>query len=184
MKKFAVLVMAVFAIALVANTAMAGKDSKDAAGAQISSSSGKVGFVDLNRVLNEVNEGKAARAKLEADGKAKKQKLEMMQNDLKRMKEDLDKQRLILSADAMRAKESEFQQKFVELQKTSMEFEKEFGEKEAAAIKPISDKIQRTIQSIGASDGYTMIVPREMALYTPAGSDLTDKVIASYNAGK
>ena len=51
-------------------------------------------------------------------------------------------------------------------------------------FKPISDKIQRTIQEIGASDGYAMIVPKEMALYSPAGTDLTDKVIASFNKGK
>lgn len=144
----------------------------------------KFGYVDLNRALNEVNEGKAARARLEADGKAKKQKLEIMQNDLKKMKEDLDKQRLILSADAMREKEAQFQQKFMELQKTSMEFEKSFGEAEAAAIKPISEKLQRIIQQIGQSDGYTLIVPREMALYSPAGTDITDKVITAFNSGK
>jgi len=144
----------------------------------------KFGYVDLNRALNEVNEGKAAKAKLEADGKAKKQKLEMMQNDLKKMKEDLDKQRLILSADAMKEKEQQFQQKFMELQRTSMEYEKQFGEAEMTAIKPISERLQRVIQQIGQADGYTMIVPREMALYSPAGTDLTDKVISAFNSGK
>lgn len=144
----------------------------------------KLGYVDLNRVLNESTEGKAARAKLEADGKAKKQKLEMMQNDLKKMKEDLDKQKLILSADAMREKEGQFQQKFLELQKTSMDFEKQFADAEGAAIKPISEKIQRVIQQIGQQEGYALILPKEMALYSPAGSDLTDKVIADCNKGK
>jgi outer membrane protein len=144
----------------------------------------KMGYVDLNRALNEVNEGKAAKAKLEADGKAKKQKLEIMQNDLKKMGEDLEKQKLILSPDALREKQAQAQQKLMELQKTSMEYEKSFSEAEGAAIKPISEKLQRIIQQIGQTDGYTMIVPREMALYSPAGTDLTDKVIATYNGGK
>lgn len=144
----------------------------------------KVGYVDLNRTLNEVNEGKTARAKLEADGKAKKQKLEIMQNDLKKMKDDFDKQRLILSADALKDKEAQLQQKFMELQKTSMEFEKQFADSEATAIKPISEKIQRVIQQIGSSEGYIIIIPKEMALYSPAGTDLTDKVITAFNKGK
>lgn len=144
----------------------------------------KMGYVDLNRALNEVNEGKAAKAKLEADGKAKKQKLEIMQNDLRKMSEELEKQKLILSADAMREKQAQAQQKLIELQKTSMEYEKSFSEAEAAAIKPISEKLQRIIQQIGQAEGYTMIVPREMALYSPAGTDLTDKVIAAFNSGK
>lgn len=173
-----VLAVAVLFVVSVAFEAMATSEEAQAA------AGGKFGYVDLNRALNEVGEGKSAKAKLEADGRAKKQKLEIMQNDLKKMKEDLDKQRLILSADAMREKEAQFQQKFMELQKTSMDFEKSFGEAEANAIKPISEKLQRVIQQIGAGEGYTMIVPREMALYSPAGTDLTDKVIAAYNKGK
>lgn len=155
-----------------------------AADAPVAANGSKFGYVDLNRVLNECNEGKAAKAKLEADGKAKKQKLEIMQNDLKKMKEDIDKQRLILSADAMKQKEAEFQQKFLDLQKTSMDFEKEFSEKESTAIKPISDKIQKVIQSIGSTGGFSLIIPREMALYSPSGTDLTDRVISDYNSGK
>ena len=175
MKKLMVLAVAVVLVV--------GFVAVKAARAEATSGS-KFGYVDLNRALNEVGEGKAAKAKLEADGKAKKQKLEMMQNDLKKMKEDLDKQRLILSADAMKEKETQFQQKFMELQKTSMEYEKQFGEAEASAIRPISEKLQRVIQQMGQEEGYTMIVPREMALYSPAGTDLTDKVIAAFNSGK
>lgn len=144
----------------------------------------KIGYVDANRVINEVAEGKTAKAKLEADGKAKKQKLEIMQNDLKKMKEDLDKQRLILSADALREKEGQFQQKFMDLQKTGMDYEKQFGEAEVAAIKPISDKLMRVVQQIGQTDGYAIIVPKEVAMYAPQGTDLTDKVIESFNKSK
>lgn len=144
----------------------------------------KMGYVDLNRALNEVGEGKAAKAKLEADGKTKKQKLEIMQNDLKKMGEDLEKQKLILSPEALREKQAQAQQKLLELQKTGMEYEKSFAEAETAAIKPISERLQRIIQQIGQAEGYTMIVPREMALYSPAGADLTDRVIQQFNGGK
>ncbi len=173
MKRFALAVAVVVAVAGGAKVASAADQP----------ASGKFGYVDLNRALNEVTEGKSAKAKLEADGKAKKQKLEIMQADLKKMKEDLDKQRLILSADAMKQKEGEFQQKFLELQKTSMDFEKSFSEAESTAIKPIGDRIQKVIQQIGAAEGFTLIVPREMALYSPTGTDLTDRVIATYNKG-
>lgn len=174
MKRYALAVAVAVILAGLGSSVQAGQDA----------TGGKFGYVDLNRALNEVPEGKAAKAKLEADGKAKKQKLEIMQNDLKKMKDDLDKQRLILSADAMKEKEGQFQQKFMELQKTSMEFEKSFGEAEANAIKPISERLQKAIQQIGSSEGYTMIVPREMALYSPAGADLTDRVIAAFSKTK
>lgn len=175
MKRFTV-VVAIVALAAMWAFGYAAEKSEASAPAGV-----KVGYVDLNRALNEVNQGKTAKAQLEADGKAKKQKLEILQNDLKKMKEDLDKQKLILSAEAMRQKEMEFQQKFGELQKTSMEFEREFSEKEATFIKPISDKMQLVIQDLGKAEGYTLIVPKEMALYSVSGSDVTDKVIAAFN---
>ena len=178
MKKL-VSVIAVVAIVFACSISMA-KSDKDLA----SSMSSKMGYVDLNRALNEVKEGKAAKAKLESEGKAMKKKLEILQGDLQKMRDDLEKQRLILSANALREKESKFQQKFVELQKQSMEAEQKFAEKEANYIKPISDKLQRIISKIGQDEGYTMIVPREMALYSPAGSDITTKVIEMYNKSK
>ncbi|MFH1830783.1 MAG: OmpH family outer membrane protein [Pseudomonadota bacterium] len=177
MKRFIVFVVA---IAFVA-TVFAGAVAKRAVA---STDQVKLGYVDMNRALNEVNEGKAAKAKLEADGQAKKKKLEIMQNELKTMKEDLDKQRLILSKEALAKKEADFQQKFFELQKTTMEFEQSFAEKEANFIRPISEKLQGVIQKIGQAEGYSLIVPRAMALYSLPGTDLTDKVIAAYNTTK
>lgn len=144
----------------------------------------KLGYVDLNTALNEVDEGKTAKAKLEADGKAKKQKLEIMQNDIKKMKGEIDKQRLILSAEALREKEVRLQQSFMELQKKTMEFEQDFARKEAEYIKPISDKLQMVINEIGSKEGYSLIVPKEMALYSLPGTDLTSRVITAYNKKK
>ncbi len=181
MKKIAVLMMAVLAFGVVAVKAVQAAEKGEAAAA---SGGAKLGYVDMNRALNEVAEGKAAKAKLEADGKAKKAKLEIMQNELKAMKEDLDKQKMILSKEALAQKEQAFQQKFFELQKTSAEFEKQFAEAEATAIRPIGEKLQRVIQQVGSSQGFALIVPREMALYSLPGTDLTEKVIAAYNTSK
>jgi len=181
-----VALMAVFFLVGLSADALAKKKAKKVESANTAAETGlsKMGYVDLNRALNDVNEGKTAKTKLEADGRAKKQKLEILQNDHKKMKEDLDKQRLILSAEALREKEMKFQQKFVELQKTTVDFEKDFAEKEASYIRPISEKLQRVIGNIGRKEGYSMIVPKEMALYSPPGTDLTDRVIAAFNKTK
>lgn len=141
----------------------------------------KIGYVDMNRALNEVEEGRKAKADLEADGKAKKQKLEIKQNELKTLKADIDKQRLILSAEALGKKEMEFQQKFMELQKMGADFEQAFAEKEAALTKPIGDKLKKIIAELGSSDSYAAILPKEVMLYGLAGNDLTDEVIRRYN---
>ena len=100
------------------------------------------------------------------------------------MKGEIDKQRLILSAEALREKEVRLQQSFMELQKKTMEFEQDFARKEAEYIKPISDKLQMVINEIGSKEGYSLIVPKEMALYSLPGTDLTSRVITAYNKKK
>ena len=143
MKKIMILVVAgVFALAIVL-----GAVTKGAFAA--TTGSAKIGYVDMNRALNEVNEGKTAKAKLEAEGKAMKKKLEMMQGELKKMKGDLDKQRMILSKEALAEKEAKFQQKFIELQRKTMEFEQGFAKKEQDFIAPISNSCGSTGRKFG-----------------------------------
>ncbi len=144
----------------------------------------KLGYVDLNRALHEVNEGKKAKSKLETDAKAMQKKLEIMRNDLQKMKEELDKKRLILSAEALKDKEMEFQKKYMELQRKSVEFEKEFVNKETQLVKPIQEKLIKIVNTIAKDNGYAMVVPKEVALYSLPGTDITDNVIKKYNKTK
>lgn len=168
-------------VVLVAVLTMLGAAQLKAADA---ASAGKIGYVDLNRAMNEVEEGKKAKAQLEADGKSKQQKLQIKQDELKSASAEFEKQKPILSPDALQKKQNELQQKYVELQKMGAEFEKDFAQKENTLTKPITDKLRNIIANVGAKEGYGAILPKEMMLYAPQGTDLTDKVIASYNAGK
>jgi len=177
MKKLAALLVATMIVGLAVSAYAKAEGG-------ISSGDPKIGYVDMNRALNEVKEGRSAKAKLEADGKAKKQKLEIMQKELQKMKEDLDKQRLILSKDALMEKETAFQKKFIELQRTTVEFEREFTEKEASYIRPITEKLAKVIGTVAEGEGYTMVIPRAMALYGLQSDDLTAKVIQKYDKTK
>ena len=163
--------------------AEAKKKSKSPA-AVTNAESSVIGYVDLNRALNEVNEGKKAKAKLEKDGKAKKQKLEIKQKELRSATEAFEKQRLILSADVLRKKEMELQKQYLEMQKMTVAFEREFAQKEAEFTQPIAEKLKRIIAEIGNKEGFAAILPKEMMLYAPDGTDLTEKVISKYNKAK
>lgn len=175
MKKFMLAV--VMAVALVSGSVHAADNTA-------STSLSKIGYVDINRAMNEVNEGKKAKAQLEADGKSKQQKLQIKQNELKAASEELEKQKPILSPDALQKKQMELQQKYVELQRMGAEFEKQFADQENSLTKPITEKMRNIISQLGAKDGYSAILPKDMMLYAPQGTDLTDKVISAYNAGK
>lgn len=146
----------------------------------------KFGFVDFNRALNETKEGQTAKSTLKNEFSERQQKLDIVQNELKKMKEDLDKQRLILSQDALKTKEDEYRKKFMELQEKLNTFKQEMAQKEATLTAGLLEKLKGIVKDIGSKENYTMIFEKsqDVVLYAPQGNDLTDRIITACNSKK
>jgi len=146
----------------------------------------KIGLVDFQKALNEVEEGKRAKAGLKAQFETKQQTLNAKQEALKKLKDDIEARKAALSADAMRQKEAEYRDKFLDLQKTLAQFRQEMATKEAEMTEGIVKRLRATVQNIGKKDKFDIIFEKsqETVLYAPQAVDLTGKVISSFNAGK
>lgn len=144
----------------------------------------KIGLVDLQRALNEVEEGKAAKARLKSEFDAKQKTLDALQNDLKAMKDNLEKQKMVLSQDALKQKEIEYRDKFVELQKKLAEFRGELQQKEAQYTGDIIMALKQLVGEVAAKDKYTLVFEKgqDVVLYAPTASDLTPALIQLYNS--
>src|SRR5688572_31564274 len=62
---------------------------------------GKMAFVDLQRALEETEDGKKAKAKLKSDFDRKQKELDEKQEELKKMKEALDKKASLMKPEAL-----------------------------------------------------------------------------------
>lgn len=144
----------------------------------------KIGVVDFQKALNEVEEGKSAKARLKSEFEQKQKTLDALQNSLKKMQEDLEKQKLVLSQDAMKQKEAEYREKFIELQKKLAEFRGELQQKEVQYTGNILVTLKQIVQDIGAKDKYTLIFEKgqDVLLYSPTATDLTGQLISIYNS--
>jgi outer membrane protein len=153
-------------------------------GRQVMAQELRIGLVDFQRALNEVEEGKAAKARLKAEFDEKQRALDALQNDLKTMKDGLEKQKLVLSQEAMKQKETEYRDKFIELQKKLAEFRAALQQKEAEYTGNIVTALHQLVQEVGAKDKYTLIFERaqDVVLYAPTATDLTPQIIALYNS--
>lgn len=145
---------------------------------------GKFGYVDFQRALNEVEEGRRARASLKSEFEQKQKQLESIQKELQQMQTDLEKQRLILSADALKEKEEAYRKKVVELTDKMNTYKMELQGKEMKMTGGILGAISGIVREIGQKEGYTMILEKsqDIVLYSPLDSDLTGRVIKEYNA--
>jgi len=62
----------------------------------------KIGYVNLQQAVSEVDEGKAAREALKKEFDQKQKMLDDKQNELKRLKEELDKLMVVMSEESKR----------------------------------------------------------------------------------
>jgi outer membrane protein len=144
----------------------------------------KIGYIDMQRALNEVDEGKKAKAKLKKDFDEKQQTLDRKQDELKKLKDDLDKQALLMKEDQKRERMGELQQKFMELQALYGKLQKELTESEMKLTKEIFDKMEAIINGIAQAESLTIVFEKSESriLYAPSSMDYTNDLIRKYNA--
>jgi outer membrane protein len=143
----------------------------------------KIAFVDLQRALEETNDGKAAKNKLKADFDKKQQELDAKQEELKKLKEDLDKKATLMKPEALQKAQQDFQQRFVQLQETFQRLQKDLAVKEQEATRGILAKLSQVVQGIAEREHFTMVLERNSAVVYGAPSlDITNEVIRLYNS--
>jgi outer membrane protein len=144
----------------------------------------KIGYVDLHRALNNVDEGKAAKKRLKKEFQTKQQKLNAKQKEVKKLKEELQSQSMALSKQAKMKKQRTLRKKMAELQQMYMGLQRDLSKKEAKETKDIFDKMRRIVQEIAEEKGYDLVLEKRKSsvLYAKKKMDLTDELIERYDS--
>jgi outer membrane protein len=147
----------------------------------------RIAVVDLQRALNETEDGRRAKARLKRLFEKRQQQLDKTQNSLKAQKEQIEQ--LIASKapqKTIQERAATYQKALIELQSTYMEYQRELAEQEGTLTREIIARMERILRRIGQSEGYTLIVERNEGgvVWVPSNLDLTDQVIQRYNAGE
>lgn len=142
----------------------------------------KVGFVDMQKAIQATSAGKKAKAELETDFNKKKKDVEKKEAELKKMGEELEKKKAVMSEDALGKKQAEFQGLMMkyreEVQKSQMDLQKKQNELTA----PIVVKMKEVISKIAKDKGYTMVMESNNGiLFSTPDSDLTEETIKAFD---
>ena len=146
----------------------------------------KIAYVDLQKALNLSKAG--VQAKSEINDLVKKYEAEFKgkQDELLKMKTDLDKQASLLSETARTEKEREYQKNVVEIQRFQKDVKDELQLKDTEHTKRILNELFEILQKIGKDGGYTLILEKNegAVIYADNSIDVTDALIKAYDAGK
>jgi outer membrane protein len=142
----------------------------------------KVGYVDLQRALNEVDEGKAAKAALKKEFDSKQKALDERKTEFDRMRTEFEKQAPVMSEDARRTKQADLERKGGELQAFFVQMQKELSERERETTRGIYDKMHGIVREIADAEGLSMVVAAEALVFAAPSLDITNELVRKYNA--
>ena len=143
----------------------------------------KIAIVDLQKALNLCEAGKAAKAKLTKKFEKLKKDLDARQKELENLKKELEKQSLMLSLEAKRDKEREYERKRRDFRDTLQDYQEEMNRAQYEAFQPILQDLHRVAEKIRKKEGYLVVFEKNTAgiVCFENKIDITDKVVKLYN---
>ncbi|NWF92544.1 MAG: OmpH family outer membrane protein [Syntrophaceae bacterium] len=146
----------------------------------------KIGFVDIQRAVNECSAGKEAKKILTKEMEKFQRLIIEKQRELQAMKESLEKQAPMLNPEARAAKEKEYQAKLREFQRWGEDNQNEVNQKRIEMERNISLGLQKVIKKLGEDEGYALVLEKNenIVLFASKSIDLTDRVIKLFDAQK
>ncbi len=154
-----------------------------AAAAPVQAKSLKIGYVNLQRAIREVAEGKRATERLRKTFEKKQKTLRAKEKELEGLKKQLEQASVVKDQSATRAQKLEFQKKYMELREVFMKEQQQLMKLEQDELSKITVKMRKIIKKVGKKGGYTIILEGQKArlLFAEPHLDLTNEIIRTYN---
>jgi outer membrane protein len=175
-------VAVVFACVMIGAMA-AGVSAQSAATPAPAPSSIKIGYIDVQRVLARSAAGVAAREQLEKERAGIQKEMDNRRQELEKLRDEIEKKGPLMTADARRDKQEQFDRKRRDAARAADDYQKELEKREATLLQKVLQEMGGIIERVGKEKNYFMIVEKRNAgvLYATADADLTDEVIRAYD---
>ena len=142
----------------------------------------KIGYVDSNEIMNNFDEVRQVQADLEKEQRRLESEFNELVFGLDSLKQDYDRQRLLMSDTRRNEKENEIANKEKVVQKFQLDKfgpEGEIYRIQNELLKPVLAKIDAAIQKVGSERGYDFILDAMSGalLYALDSHNLTEDVM-------
>jgi outer membrane protein len=143
----------------------------------------RLAVVDTQRAVMETEDGLRAQATLKKHFDQRQRDLDRKQNQLQQEREDIEKQKGVLSKEALATRIDKWQKEMTQLQTVFVDYNKELQKKQNELTQPIVQKTMAVIRRLATQNGYDVVIDKQAVPYSRSDLDLTDRVITAYNQG-
>ncbi len=146
----------------------------------------KVAVIDVNKILNESDTGKAAKKKIEDRYEELKKKIDAKQEEARKIKDEIDKQKILLGKEKLKEKEDALAAKISELRQMTQESEKEMQTRQGEQTREVLKIVEVHLDKVVAEEKIDLLLDRaqgNVIHFNPA-LDITAKVLERVNKEK
>ncbi len=146
----------------------------------------KIAYIDLQKVMALSDQGKQARQQLEKKRAELGRQIKEKEARLNKMKEELQRQGMMLSEKARAEKENEYQKQVRDFKLFVSDSEGELKKTYKELTKGILQDLEKVIVKVGKEGKYSMILGRQESsiFYADESYDISQQVIDAYNKWK
>ena len=143
----------------------------------------KIGFINLREIMENSNAGKKAGEEFKKLYDKKHEEIAAAESDLKRLKDELDKQGSIMTKTTRQEKETTYQRKSRDYQLLIEDSNKEMKGRDEEIGRKLLPPIMKVVHTIAEKEKYTLVIDvASMPLpYYAKENDFSSKVIEEFN---
>lgn len=141
--------------------------------------------IDSERIVEEYPAAKDAQEQYQRFLQEKELEVTERERELQAMAENIESQKMLLGADALRLKVDEFERAKSDYFNFRQQLDTQAENEYQAKIQPIIDQVKLIVERIGKEEGYGLIVDTASltTVYLDPDVDLTDRVLQALVRG-
>jgi outer membrane protein len=140
-------------------------------------------YIDLDRIIAEVDEGKRAQEQLTKEHASRQGRIGAAEEKLKKLQTKVQTMAQHGKANdpAFQQAAADYQQAAIDYQRLLSEANKEMVDKEHELFDPIERKVKEVVRSISQKEGVDIVLGRRAIAFARKDLDFTERVTIEYN---
>ncbi|HWS16072.1 MAG TPA: OmpH family outer membrane protein [Candidatus Methylomirabilis sp.] len=142
----------------------------------------RVAVIDVNKILNDSDAGQAAKKKMEARYEELKKTIDVKQEEARKIKEELDKQKVMVGKEKLKEKEDALQAKINELRQLTQDGEREMQARQGELTRDVLKAVEAKVDVVVKADKLDLVLEKSAGVvHFNDSMDITQRVLKMVN---
>jgi outer membrane protein len=143
----------------------------------------RVAVIDVNKILNDSKAGQAAKKKMEARYEELKKTIDAKQEEARKIKEEIDKQKVMVGKEKLKEREDALQAKLNELRQLTQEGEREMQARQGELTREVLKSVEAKVDDVVKAEKLDLVLEKSAGvIHFSASMDITPRVLALVDA--